>query len=205
MRITSLVVIATVLAAAPVLGLAENTGVEAAAVKARGAEGAGAGQAVEIKAEVTAIDKAARTVTLKGPRGKTKTLTVSKQARNFDQIKVGDVVTLAYLEALTLKLEKAEGAKPGKEVNEELRRAAPGQKPGGEMVRHVTVVGTVTAIDTATQWVTVRGPEGGEVDLKVKEAAKLKSVKVGDLVRATYTEALAIAVNSPAQPAAAPK
>lgn len=205
MRITSLVVVAAALAASPALVLAENAGVEAATVKAKGATGVGAGQAVEIRAEVTAIDKDARTVTLKGPRGKTRTLSVSKEARNFDQVKVGDIVTFTYLEALTLKLEKAEGAKPGKQVAEEVRRAAPGEKPGGEMLRQVTVVGTVTAIDTTTQLVTVRGAEGGEVDLKVKDPARLKSVKVGDLIRATYTEALAIAVSAPAKPAAAPK
>jgi hypothetical protein len=156
---------------------------------------------VEIQATVTAIDKAKRTVTVKGPRGNTKTLTVGKEARNFDQVKVGDTVTLTYVEALTIALEKAEGAKPGKTVTEELKRAAPGEKPGGQLTSQTTVVGTVTAIDRKTQMVTVRGPGGNEVDLKVQDPAKLKNVKTGDLVRATYTEAMAISVSTPAKPA----
>jgi hypothetical protein len=53
--------------------------------------------------------------------------------------------------------------------------------------------------------VTVRGPEGNEVDIKVEDPAKLRNVKTGDLVRATYTEAMAISVSAPEKPAATPK
>jgi hypothetical protein len=197
----SLLIFIAALAAAPSSVLAEKPGAQAVVVEAKGPTGAGIGQAVEIQATVTAIDKAKRTVTVKGPRGKTKTLTVGKEARNFDQVKVGDMVTLTYMEALTIALEKAEGAKPGKTVTEELMRAAPGEKPGGQLTSQTTVVGTVTAIDRKTQMVTVRGPGGNEVDLKVQDPAKLKNVKIGDLVRATYTEAMAISVSTPAKPA----
>jgi len=205
MQIKSMVILAAALAAAPSVVLAEKPGAQAVVVEAKGPAGAGIGQAVEIQATVTAIDKAKRTVTVKGPRGKTKTLTVGKEARNFDQVKVGDMITLTYMEAITLSLEKAEGAKPGKTVTEELKRAAPGEKPAGVMSSQTTIVGTVTAIDAKTQLVTVRGPEGNEVDIKVEDPAKLKNVKTGDLVKATYTEALAISVTTPAKPAATPK
>ena len=193
------------LAATPSVVFAEKPGAQAVVVEAKGPTGAGIGQAVEIQATVTAIDKAKRTVTVKGPRGKTRTLAVSKEARNFDQVKVGDMVTLTYVEALTVSLEKAAGAKPGTSVTEELKRAEPGEKPGGQLTTQTTVVGTVTAIDAKTRMVTVRGPEGNEVDLKVQDPAKLKNLKKGDLVKATYTEALAISVTEQAKPAAMPK
>lgn len=205
MQIEPLVILVAALGAAPSFVLAEKPVAEVVVMKAKGPAGAGVGQAVEVQATVTEIDKEKRTVTVKGPRGKTRTLKVGKEARNFDQVKVGDTITLTYIEALTLKLEKAEGAKPGKTVTEELKRAAPGEKPGGELVSQTTVVGTVTVIDATTRLVTVRGPEGIEVDIKVEDPAKLTSVKVGDLVRATYTEAVAISVSAPAKPVATPK
>jgi hypothetical protein len=206
MHITPLLMtLVAALAAAPSLVLAEKPGAEAVMVKAKGPTGAGVGQGVEVQAAVVAVDKENRILTVKGPRGNLKTLTVGKEARNFDQVKVGDMITLTYMEALTVSLEKAEGAKPGKTVTEELKRAAPGEKPGGQMQRQATVVGTVTAINGKTQMVTVRGPDGNEVDLKVEDAAKLKNVKIGDLVKATYTEAVAVSVSTPAKPAAAPK
>ena len=205
MRSTLLLTLVAVLAAAPSIVLAEKPGASAVMVEARGATGAGLAQAVEIQATVTAIDKANRTVTVKGPQGKTRTLTVGPEARNFDQVKVGDTITLSYVEAVTLSLEKAEGAKPGITVSDEMKRAAPGAKPGGMISSQTTIVGTVTAIDAATQLVTVRGPKGNEVDIKVEDPAKLKSVKTGDLVKATYTEAMAISVSTPAKPAATKK
>jgi hypothetical protein len=205
MQIKPKLILVAALAAAPSVALAEDPGAQGVVVESRGPTGAGIGQAVEIQATVTAIDKAKRTVTVKGPGGKTKTLTVGKEARNFDQVEVGDMVTVTYMEALTIALEKAEGAKPGKSVTEELERAAPGEKPGGQLTTKTTVVGTVTAIDAKTRMVTVRGPEGNEVELKVQDPAKLKNVKTGDLVRATYTEALAISVSAQPKPAATPK
>jgi hypothetical protein len=205
MHIKPLVILVAALAATPSIVLAEKPSAEAVVVKAKSPTGGGIGQAVEIQATVTAIDKENRTVTLKGPRGNTKMLTIGKEARNFDQVKVGDMVTIAYMEAITIKLEKTEGAKPGKTVTEELQRAEPGDKPGGKLKSKTTVVGTVTAIDAETQMVTLRGPEGNELDLKVKDPAKLKIIKVGDLVKATYTEAIAISVSTPAKPATTPK
>lgn len=205
MQVKSLVIVVAALAAAPSVVLAEKPGAQAVVVEAKGPTGAGVAQAVEIQATVTAVDKAKRTVTVKGPQGNIRTFAVGKEARNFDQVKVGDLVTLTYAEAVTVSLEKTAGAKPGVTVTDELKRAEPGAKPGGVMTSQTSIVGTVTAIDAKTQRVTVRGPQGNEVDLKVQDPAKLKNVKVGDLVKATYTEALAISVTAPKAPAAAPK
>ena len=205
MQIKPLVILVAALAAAPSVVLAEKPGAQAVVVEAKGPTGAGVAQAVEIQATVTAVDKAKRTVTVKGPKGNIRTFAVGKEARNFDQVKVGDVITLTYADAVTVSLEKAAGAKPGVTVTDELKRAEPGAKPGGVMTSQTTIVGTVTAIDAKTQLVTVRGPEGNEVDLKVQDPAKLKNVKIGDLVKATYTEALAISVTTPKTPAAMPK
>lgn len=177
---------------------AEKPSADAVVIEAKGPRGAGAAQAVEVQATITAIDKKNRTATLKFPNGKTRTIAVSDEARNFEQAKVGDLVTISYLEAVALQLEKAPGAKPGKTVSEDMVRAKAGEKPAGAVQRTITIVGTVTAIDAKTQVVTVRGPDNGEADIHVQDPARLKNLKTGDLVRATYTEALAISVTAPA-------
>jgi hypothetical protein len=200
MQIKFLMTLVASLAVAPSVALAEKPGAQAVVLEAKGPTGAGMGRAVEIQATVTAIDKEKRTVTVKGPRGNTRTFAVGKEARNFDQVTVGDMITLTYLQAITVSLEKAAGAVPHTSVTKDLKRAAPGEKPGGQLTSQTTVVGTVTAIDEKTRLVTVRGPEGNEVDLRVQDPAKFENVKVGDLVRATYTEALAISVATPAKP-----
>ena len=55
----------------------------------------------EITATVVAVDKATRTVTLKGPQ-RTVDVVASDEVRNFDQIRVGDRLVVKYVEALTL-------------------------------------------------------------------------------------------------------
>jgi Cu/Ag efflux protein CusF len=188
-----------VLAVASSPAWAQAPKAEAIAIEAKGETGGMVAQVVEFQATVTAIDKVNRVVTLKGPDGKLRTFKVGEEARNFNQAEVGDILTLKYQEALALQLEKTPGAKPGKSVSEEMTRAKAGDKPGGMAQRTVTVVGTVTAIDMKTQRVTVRGPEGNELDIKVQDPAKLKKVKTGDLVSAMYTEALVISVATPAK------
>jgi hypothetical protein len=45
-------------------------------------------------------------VKLKMPKGDVRSVAVGDDVRNFDQIKVGDTVTVEYVEALTLELKK---------------------------------------------------------------------------------------------------
>ena len=66
--------------------------------------------AVEVSAQVVSIDKATRTVTLKGPKGNAVDVVAGDEVRNFDQIKLGDFVVARYAQALTLELRKTKGA-----------------------------------------------------------------------------------------------
>src|SRR5262245_4382377 len=61
--------------------------------------------ATEATATVVAVDKATRTITLKGPK-RTVDVVAGDEVKNFDQIKVGDRVVVKYVEALTLELKK---------------------------------------------------------------------------------------------------
>ena len=60
-----------------------------------------------ITATVESIDQATHTVTLKGWQGRTVTLTVPPEAKNFDQIKVGDKVKAKYVDAVAIFVRKS--------------------------------------------------------------------------------------------------
>jgi hypothetical protein len=154
----------------------------------------------KITATVVGIDAGTRTVTLKGPKGKTVDLQAGEEMRNFDQLKVGDVVHAVYKEALTLTLKKKNG-EPSTSEREGAMRSKPGEKPGGAVGREVTVTADVIAVNTETKMVTLKGPEGKTVDLKVEDPENLKAVKKGDQVEAVYTEALAVSVQPEAKAA----
>lgn len=149
--------------------------------------------AVTMSARVEAIDKAQRQVTLKGPKGNVQTVTAGPEVRNFDQIAVGDMLVVRFVEALTLTLKK-----DGKELrsNVEVKdgaRAKAGEKPAGIVGRQVEVTADVIAIDQKTQTLTLRGPKQ-TVELKVRDPEQFKLVKVGDQIQAVYTEALALSI-----------
>lgn len=153
-----------------------------------------------ITASVEAVDAAARTVTLKGPRGNVVVLPVGPEVKNFDRIKVGDFVVVRYLQALTLELKKGGKELRQRTEREESAAAQPGERPAAGAARKITVVADVIAVDPKKMTVTLRGPKR-TVELKVRDPEQIKLVKVGDQVEATYTEAVAISV----EPAPKPK
>ena len=78
--------------------------------------------------------------------------------------------------------------------------AKPGEKPAGAVGRQVKIVADVVALDPAKQVVTLKGPNR-TVDLRIGDPEQFKRIAKGDQVEATYTQALAMAV----EPAAAKK
>ena len=154
---------------------------------------AGVAQTVKVTATITAIDKATRDVTLKGPQGNEVVVTAGPEVKNFDTMKVGDQVDAQYVEALTLELKKGGGMTVAKSEQGGVLEAKPGQKPGGVAGRQVTIVADVVDVNPAKQSITLRGPKR-TVELVVPDPAQFKLVAKGDQVEAKYTQALAIAV-----------
>lgn len=173
----------------------------AAVIAASGPGVGGVAGSVQLMATVVALDAATRTVTLKGAKGRVVDVVVPPEAKNFDQIRVGDLVTVDYMRALTLELRPpGSGIRSGS--SETATAPAPaGAVAGGAAGRQVVIMANVTAIDKKASVVTLRGPKGNSVDLHVPDPAQLKRVKVGDQVEAVYTEAVAIAVDRVAKPA----
>jgi ribosomal protein L6P/L9E len=142
-------------------------------------------------ATVVAIDPATRTVTLKDKNGRVEKLEAGEEVRNFDQLKVGDVVTTEYREARSLSLRKTSGPRSATE-RQIVHPAAAGTEPGGTISREVTVVGDVVAVDAKGTHVTIKGPQG-TMDVLV-DPEQLKNIRQGDQVEIVHTEAVAISV-----------
>jgi len=171
-----------------------------AAVLAASAPGQGAivGKVV-VTATVVAIDAATRTATLKGAKGKIVDVVVPPEAKNFNEIRVGDLVTVEYVRALSLQLKPAGSIRS--RTSETVTAPAPaGAVAGGAAAKQVVIMANVTAVNAKEGSVTLRGPKGNSVDLSV-DPSQLKLVKVGDQVEAVYTEAMALAVTHQTKPA----
>lgn len=151
-------------------------------------------QTITATAVVKKIDQKTRMVTLKGSDGQTKTIHVSDEVKNLAQVKRGDTVTIAYYESIAWELRKRGTATPSVDAAADASRNPAGQMPGAVAGAAVNVVAKITKIDKATNTVTLKGPKGKTVQVKVKDPSRLEGVKVGDLVEITYTEAMAISV-----------
>ena len=160
-----------------------------------------AARAVQISAQVVSVDKATRTVTLKGPQGNIVDVVAGDEVRNFAQINVGDFVVVRYAQSLTLELRKVKGAVGDVTVREGAARAKPGERPGAVGAREVTAIATVTAVDPKKSTITLKGPRGNVVVLDVQNPDQFKVVKKGDQVEVTYTEAVALSVEPAPKPA----
>jgi hypothetical protein len=148
----------------------------------------------ETSATVTAIDLPARLVTLQGSNGKLFTVEAGDQVRNLPQLQVGDRVVVSYYEALAAEL-----AKPGQQatVSAEVTRAPLGAKPGAGMTQELTDTVRIDALDLPTHTVSFTDSGGHSQTITVRDPKMqdfLRTLKVGDKVAITYTEAVAIAV-----------
>jgi len=157
---------------------------------------AGEGEAVALTATVEKIDLKKRLVTLKGPEGNEVTVHAGPQVKNLAQVKKGDEVVVSYFESVAVDLRKP-GEKASAGIVEAVATAKPGAMPGGVALKRVRVTATIAAIDAAKSVVTLKGPLGNQFPVKVKDAARLEALKIGDAVDVTYTEALAIDVKKP--------
>jgi hypothetical protein len=157
-------------------------------------------------ATVTAVDRAKRTVTLRSPDGTTNTYKLSKNVRNFDQIKAGDQVKATLVESLAVVIRKA-NEPPNIGEEEAVALAPKGARPGVVVANTRELTARIQRIDTTNRTVTLTGPAGNTVTLKVSPEVDLTKLQAGDNVVVRYTEALALLVEAPSgarvQPSAA--
>lgn len=170
---------------------------KAAPKEAAGRPGAVVAGTATVTATIDAIDAATRKVTLKYPDGKMQTITCGPEVRNFDQMKVGDLVKTTYAQSVAIWVRKAT-EKPAAAEVQTVKVAPKGDMPHATLTKTTEITATVEGIDYKKRTVTLKGPEGNvntyPVDKRVK---RLNEVKVGDEVVLRVTEAFAIKVERP--------
>jgi Cu/Ag efflux protein CusF len=188
-------VVAALALSMPLVSFAQNAP-KAVAVTANAPGQAAVSEGIQVQGKIKSVDKKARSVVIVGAAGNEIHMALGDEVRNFDQIRVGDLVTLTYIEALVLELRKVETKALRERVeSEQAVRAKPGEKLAGAVERTVRVIADVVAVNPKAKTVTLRGPKR-TVELAVNDVERFKEIKVGDQVEATYTEAVALEVTA---------
>ena len=147
--------------------------------------------------EVTKIDPATRTVTLKNQDGET-SIVAGPEVKNFAEIKVGDRFDVVYELAVAIELVKVKNpGTTGEQTTTTTTTAPQGEKPGMITTNTITATANVEAIDAAKNTVSLKGPQGNIFKVKVQNPDLMKDIAVNDQVKVVYTEAIAAIVSAP--------
>jgi Cu/Ag efflux protein CusF len=143
-------------------------------------------------ATIQAIDKTARTVTLRNEKGQEDIYAIGSNVARFDELKVGDRVRTTYYDSLVLQL-----LKPGQKADapsfEAALNRAKSALPAATVATQEKKTVTVNSVDMNVPSITVT--DGGRlVTRKVDEKKNLEGVKPGDKIEITYTRAIVTAV-----------
>ncbi|WP_313624159.1 hypothetical protein [Achromobacter sp.] len=148
--------------------------------------------------QVTAVDPATRTITLRGPEGNSVEVVAGPDIRNFNQIKAGDTLTLDYYESVAVDVRPAGSGAPEVVTETAATRSAKGARPGGAVGRQTTITAEIWHINPSANLVILKGPQGNRRTIQVRDPAlraKLQQLKEGDLVDFTITQAVAAAIH----------
>ena len=146
---------------------------------------------VKMTATIEAIDRTARLITLKGPKGNLATVYAGENVKRFDELKVGDTVTASYYESIAVNVRKPGDPAPPASASSVTPNTG---APGATAAMQETATVTVQSIDKANQSATVKRQDGSVLSFRVQNPKYLETVKAGDTVDITYTRALLVEV-----------
>jgi hypothetical protein len=147
---------------------------------------------VTLAGTVETIDHGKRVVTIKTADGKFETIDVPPSAKRFDELKVGDKVSVTYNNNVSVRPKP-----PGEPaVDTAGKTSTMGQeaRPGGTTSVQRTVTATVDSIDPSTSAITFVGSNGWKYSRHVVDPTVLEKVKVGDKVDISWNTDLKVTV-----------
>lgn len=149
--------------------------------------------AIEAKATVTAIDLTHRKISLKNSDNETLDIIAGEQVTNLQNIKIGDTVSLKYMQMLDLELIKGTAGVRKRVVEVAAEKASAGETPGGVAALQETVYADVIGVDKAQQTITVKGVDQ-TLTLKVFNPEQLELIATGDQIKAVHTKAIGLGI-----------
>jgi len=151
-------------------------------------------QSASVKATVEAINPETREVTLRKADDTTVSFVASEDARNLDQVSVGDIVVAKSVVSLNIKVVSAKDAKADIKGATAGARSEKGDMPGVAVAQVVQMTATVEEINIEANTFKLKGPQGNVNEYVARKPENLKKAKVGDLVVFTRTEVVSLVV-----------
>ena len=149
-------------------------------------------QTVTLSGTVATIDHDKRMVNIKKADGSFETVDVPPGAKRFDELKVGDKVSITYNNNVSARL-KPPGEAPANTATG-TSTAGQGERPGGTAAMQRTMTATIDAIDKNASSMIFSGPNGWKYSRHIVDPAVFDKVKVGDKVDITWATDVTVSV-----------
>jgi hypothetical protein len=150
---------------------------------------------VTLSGTVATIDHDKRVLNVKTADGKFESLDVPQSAKRFDELKVGDTVSVTYNNNVSVRMKPP--GEPAVDTGSASQVGAGGdQPPRGTIVVERTMTATVDAIDKDASSITFVGPNGFKYSRLVVDPTVFDQVKVGDKVDITWSTDVTFSVDS---------
>ncbi len=151
-------------------------------------------EGVQFQGKFKSVDAKTRKVVVVGPEGREFEAILGDNIKNFNQIKVGDIVTLSITKVIVSDVKVVSNGIKEREEKQTFSRAQAGEKPAGIIEHQVRIVADVVAIEAKTNIVTLKGPTK-TVQVAVGPEI-IKGIKVGNQIEAVITQNIAIQVTA---------
>lgn len=156
--------------------------------------------AIEVDAEVISVNQETRELVLQLPTGEQLTTVVDEAVQRLDEVQAGDLLVVTYLAALAAELREPteeeianpwiEGAEAGVSGAE--------MTPGGAMISAVRAVCTIEGMNRLLGTVMILDSRGRTHVIGDVKPERIESLRIGQSVVMTFTQALAVGIERPA-------
>ena len=153
-------------------------------------------RSMTVSAVVEAIDHETRVVTVRKADGEEITFTASEEARNLDQVTVGDVLLAVYVETLSIEVLANDGMEPEAVAGAAMARTKEGEMPGLAAMEQAVITAVVEEINLENNTFKLREPDGSVNEYVAMNPENLKMAEVGDVVVIEITETIAAMVEA---------
>jgi hypothetical protein len=153
-----------------------------------------ASQTETVTATVEAIDHESRAVTLLRADGEVINFVAGEEARNLDQVSIGDIVVAQYVSSISVKVVAGDNIEPGQLGLAAMERSEKGEMPGVVAVDTEVIVATVVDINIEANTFQLKSVDGSIEEYVAMNPENLKRAAVGDAVVITMSTAIALSV-----------
>ena len=141
-----------------------------------------------LSGQVERIDRRSRVVTVVGDGNVFHTIHVDPGVTGFDALKVGDRVTVRYIESVIVQVRPDAKPTPVQDTTEQARTAEP------DVLEQSKTTVTIERIDSQGLFVTYRTHDNRRVVHSVRDKTLIQGIRPGDRVEITLTRARALSI-----------